>query len=127
MASQSACSFEFEITPDNRVMIISLCGKLDPLAAEELAPQLEEARRLGIRRFVFDMGRLEYLGSLGLRLFVSLHNQVKADGAVVLGNLTPSVRTFLEMTKLNRVLRFYPTRREAIDALDAVATPLPRG
>jgi len=105
------------LDPDTRVMVISLTGKLDPLATEELTPELDKAYQTGVRRFVFDLSRLEYVGSLGLRLFVGLHHRVRGEGAVVLCAPTPAVLTILDMTKLNRVLRFYPTRHGAIDAL----------
>jgi anti-sigma B factor antagonist len=116
MTSQSVFAFECELDPDTRVMTISLVGKLDPLATEELTPCVEDAFQSGVRRFVFDLSRLSYVGSLGLRLFVGLHNRLRGQGAVALSNPTSPVLTILDMTKLNRVLRYYPTRREAIDA-----------
>ena len=116
MPSQSVCEFTIESNPDTRVTVISLVGKLDPVATEELSPPLDEAYRAGCRRFVFDLSRLDYVGSLGLRLFVGLHNRVRGEGTVVLCCPTPAVLTILDMTKLNRVLRYYPTRHEAIDA-----------
>lgn len=116
MAAQSTYAFACELTPDNQVLVVSLVGKMDPLVAEQLSPHVEQAFLAGVRRFVFDMTRLDYVGSLGLRLFVDLHNRVKGGGAVVLCHPTTPVRTILEMTKLNRYLRSYPTRREAVDA-----------
>jgi anti-sigma B factor antagonist len=117
MTTQSVCAFEFEYTRDRRVLVVALRGKLDPLAVEELTPKVEEAYREGARRFVFDLTRLDYAGSLALRLFVGLHNRVKGEGAVVLCNPSAALRSLLELTKVNQVLRLYPTRAEAIDAI----------
>ncbi len=114
--SQAVFEFAFDVDPATRVMIVSLVGKLDAAAAEELAPHVEEAYQSGATRFVFDLRRLDYVGSLGLRVFVGLHNRLRGRGAVVLSNPTVPVLTILDMTKLNHVLRYYPTRREAIDA-----------
>ncbi|MBN9121315.1 MAG: STAS domain-containing protein [Planctomycetes bacterium] len=116
MTSKTSFAFGFESDPDARVVVISLVGKLDPMATEELTPRVEEAFQAGARRFVFDLSRLDYVGSLGLRLFVALHNRVRGQGAVALSNPTAPVLTILDMTKLNRVLRHYPTRHEAVDA-----------
>jgi anti-anti-sigma factor len=116
MSSQSGCTFALESDPGSRVTVVSLVGKLDPLATEELSPHLDAAYAAGYRRFVFDLSRLDYVGSLGLRLFVGLHNRVRGEGAVALCCPTSPVLTILDMTKLNRVLRYYPTRHEAIDA-----------
>src|SRR5690349_21072615 len=116
MATQPECAFEFEYTPDRRVLVIALRGKLDPLAVEELTPKVEEEYRAGARRFVFDLTHLDYVGSLGLRLWVGLYSRVKGEGAVVFANPSGRLRSVLELTKVNHVLRLYPTRAEAIDA-----------
>lgn len=122
MTTQSVCAFALETDPVSRVTIVTVSGKLDPVAAEDMAPVLDEAFRAGARRFVFDLSELVYVGSLGLRLFVGLHNRVRAaggPGGVVLSSPTNTVLKILDMTKLTSVLRYYPTRHEAIDALGA--------
>ncbi len=108
--------FEFDFTLDRRVLVIALRGKLDPLAVEELQPRIDDQYQAGVRRFVFDMTRLDYAGSLALRLLVGLHNKVKGEGAVVLCSPPAGLRQVFEMTRVNQVLRIYPTRAEAIDA-----------
>jgi anti-anti-sigma factor len=110
-----ACRFEF--TPDNRAVVIALAGKLDPAAVEELHPQIQEVYGAGVRRFVFDLSRLEHAGSLGLRLMVGLANQVKGEGAVAVCNPTEAVRRVFEMTRITDVLREYPSRAEALAAI----------
>ena len=117
MTPQPVCAFEFDFTPDGRVLVIGVCGKLDPPAVEELTPRVDDAYRGGARRFVFDLSRLDYAGSLALRLFVGLHNRVRGEGAVVLCNPTAALRSVLELTRVNQVLRLYPSRAEAIDAV----------
>lgn len=116
MTTGPVCAFEFQFTPDGRVAVVALRGKLDPPAVEELTPRVEEAYRAGARRFVFDLTHLAYAGSLAIRLFVGLHNRVKGEGAVVLCNPSAPLRSVLELTRVNRVLRIHPTRAEAIDA-----------
>jgi anti-anti-sigma factor len=117
MTPQPVCVFAFETDPNSRVTVISLTGQLDPVATDELAPRIDEAVRAGARRFVFDLSGLVYVGSMGLQLFLSLHNRLRGEGAVALSGLTPPVLAVLDVTKLSRVLRHYPTRREAIDAV----------
>ena len=107
----------FEIDDDTRVVIVSLAGNLDSVAVEELHPQVQELVRAGYRRYVFDMMGLEYVGSLGLRLIVGLANQLKGDGAVALCHATGGVRSVIEMTKVDQVLRTYTTREDAAEAV----------
>jgi anti-anti-sigma factor len=110
-----ACRFAF--TPDNRAVVVALEGRLDPEAVQELHPQVQEVYRAGVRRFVFDLAKLEHAGSLGLRLLLGLQNQVKGDGRVALCNPTPAVTELLGMMKLQEVLPVYASREEALAAV----------
>jgi anti-sigma B factor antagonist len=110
----------FEIDDDTPVVVVSLTGNLDSVAVEELHPQVQELVRAGYRRFVFDMMELAYVGSLGLRLIVGLANQLKGDGAVAMCHATAGVRSVIEMTKVDQVLRTFATRDEAAEAVRKV-------
>jgi anti-anti-sigma factor len=107
----------FEIDDTTRVVVVSLGGKLDPIGVEDLHPQVQELVRAGFKRFVFDLSALDYVGSLGLRLFVGLHNQVKGEGAVALCDPKAGVASVLDLTKVGQVLRTFPTRADAVDAV----------
>ena len=119
MPKQPTFDCPFEFTPDNRAVVISLVGKLDPEAVDELHPQVQEVYRAGVRRFVFDLTHLEYAGSLGLRLLVGLANQVRGEGAVAVCCPTEAVRAVLTMTKLTRLLPEHPSREGALAAVTA--------
>ncbi|MBP3958983.1 STAS domain-containing protein [Gemmata sp. G18] len=114
MSKKPAFTSQFEFTPDNRAVVIALIGKLDPVAVDELHPQIQEVYRAGLRRFVFDLTNLEFAGSLGLRLLVGLQNQVRGEGAVTVCNPTDEVLSMLTLTKLTQVLPNYPNRDEAL-------------
>jgi anti-anti-sigma factor len=103
--------YDFEV--ESRLVVVALTGNLDSGAVEGLHPQIQELVRAGYRRFVIDMMGLEYLGSLGLRLIVGLANQLKADGAVALCNATAGVRSVIELTKVDQVLKTHATREKA--------------
>jgi anti-anti-sigma factor len=113
-----ACRFHF--TPDNSAVVIALSGRLDPDAVQELHPQIQEVYRAGVRRFVFDLSQLQHAGSLGLRLFLALHNQVKGEGGVALCRPAPPVASLLEMMKLHEVLPVHDTHDEALAATGTV-------
>ena len=117
MGEQEAFSSRFEIDAEKRVCVVSLAGTLDPVAVDDLHPQVQELIRAGFRRFVFDLSKLEYMGSLGLRLLLGLANQLKGDGSMVLCSVTEGVRSIFEMTKVDHVLRICSSRTEAVDAL----------
>lgn len=117
MSLQKAFESRFEFAHGSRTAVIALRGSLHPDAVEQLEPKVQELFRAGVRRFVFDLSHLDHTGSLGLRLFVGLHNQVRGEGAVVLCRTSPPIQTLLEITKLTKLLRHYPTLAEAVDAV----------
>jgi len=110
-------SSRFEIDDASRVCVISLAGTLDPIAVDDLHPQIQELVRAGYNRFVFDLSDLEHVGSLGLRLMVGLATQVKGEGSVSLCDLKDGVRSVIEMTHIDKVLRTFRSRAEAVGAI----------
>jgi anti-anti-sigma factor len=100
MAEQEQFASRFEIDAENRICVVSLAGTLDPVAVDDLHPQVQELVRAGFHRFVFDLSQLEHMGSLGLRLLLGLANQLKGGGSVVLCSVSGGVRSIFEMTKL---------------------------
>jgi|GEM_PF-6067815 len=47
MSPQAVCAFALETDPVSQVTVVTVSGKLDPVAAEDLAPALDEAYRAG--------------------------------------------------------------------------------
>lgn len=117
MNPQSAFTSRFEIDDASRIVTVSLTGNFDPVAVEDLHPQVQELVRAGYRRFLFDLSQLQHIGSLGLRLLVGLHNQLKPDGAVALCALSGKIQSIVDLTKVNHVLRIYANAYDAADAL----------
>ena len=103
--------------PSGKVCVVEVTGKLDMVAAGEFEALLEAQYRAGARHFVLDLGGLEYVGSLGLQAFIRLANRVRGAGAVALCEVAAPVRQLLELTKATQVLKLYPSRADAIDAV----------
>jgi anti-sigma B factor antagonist len=120
MSGHAAFASRFEIDDPSRVVVVSLSGDLDPGAVEDLHPQIQELVWAGYRRFVFDLSELSHLGSIALRLFVALANQLKGDGSVVLCAVGERIRALIDLTGVDRILRSYPTRADAVEAVREV-------
>ena len=99
------------------ICVVLLSGKIDALAAEELQTALRELLTQGHSRYVFDLAALDYIGSLGLGVLVAFRNDPRVNGGVVFCNTTPFVRSTLQVTKLDKHFRMYPSRADAIDAI----------
>jgi anti-anti-sigma factor len=71
---------------------------------------------------VIDLGAVEYLSSVGLRVLMLASKQVKAQGgALAVADLQPVVREIFEISRFNLVLEVFPTLREALAKLSPAA------
>ena len=96
---------------------------LDNPALQEFAEQiLLEAKQADPPCVLLDLSRTEYIGSQFVEVLVRVWQRLKKRG----GTLSLcGVRSFclevLTVTRLNQVWAVYPSRRAALDALDASA------
>lgn len=117
-AMSDTFSYETRTDPTGAVCVVALAGSLDPEGAEQLGPALNALCDAGRQRFVLDLSRLEYVGSLGLRALLVLSSRLRPSGGVVaLAAASARVEQVLDVTRLNAILRRYPTVDDAIDAV----------
>ncbi|WP_437191198.1 STAS domain-containing protein [Planctomicrobium sp. SH527] len=69
---------------------------------------------------VFDLGQVNYFGSVFMALLVRCHKQVRIRGGVmVLCAVHPLVRDLLHTTALDTLWAIYDTQEEALEAIGA--------
>jgi anti-anti-sigma factor len=80
---------------------LALAGRLDSLTAPELDAALDRLLGdTGITRLVFDLSKLEYLSSAGIRCFIRARKAIEPRGGkVAVVNPQPAVRKVLEIVK----------------------------
>lgn len=66
-------------TVENGKVILSVDGRLDTVTAPELAAAIAEIED-GVKELVFDFSELEYVSSAGLRVILSTHKKLDAEG-----------------------------------------------
>lgn len=90
-------------------------GRLDHAQAFALEDKLDQVIKGGICKFIFDLSKLDYLSSSGLRVFISLIKKVHENkGRIVFCALPPSVANLIEMVALQSDLEIFPTLFEAL-------------
>ena len=100
-------------------------GRIDHATAEPfkaaLAPHLVTCAA-GRDRLVLDLGRVEYISSVGLRVLMLASKQAKMQGgSLAVTDLQPVVREIFEISRFNLVLEVFPTLREALAKLSPPA------
>ena len=85
--------------------VIALDGELDLASAPDLAELAEELVRNGAGNIIVDAERLSFCDSSGLRILVSIANDLRPiGGRVAIVNPQPIVLRVLELTGLDRTV-----------------------
>ena len=85
-------------------LTVALEGRLDTTTA----PKLEEELRgsvAGVSRLVFDLAKLEYVSSAGLRVLLAMQKLMNRQGAMLLRNVIEAVMEVFEVTGFSDILR----------------------
>ena len=86
------------INKNDRVLEVSVEGKLDAITSEEFLQKIEQALT-GIDSIEIDCTGLEYISSAGLRALIALSNDLgDEDGAIRLRNVGEQVADVLKLT-----------------------------
>lgn len=95
--------------------VVRLDGRLDLVSAGEAKQRLVEAVDGGQRRLVVDMANVDFVDSSGLGAIVGVLKAARqAGGDLRIARPTSQLRSILELTMLDRVLRPYETVEEAL-------------
>lgn len=90
---------------DGQVVTISLSGKImgDPMQTRMFYGTIAEFLSLNKRQFLIDLGKVDWVNSIGLGMLLSAHKSaLQAGGKVILCNVH-HIESLLSMTNLLRV------------------------
>jgi anti-sigma B factor antagonist len=71
----------------------------------------------GGHHLVVDLAGVEFVDSTGLSALLSMLKRLPPDGALALAGSRPPVVELMKLTRLDRVLRLFPTVESAVEAL----------
>jgi anti-anti-sigma factor len=99
-------AFEVRIEGDARVVVV---GELDMATAPHLTSALDAVARAEPERVVVDLASVSFLDSSGLAaLFLAQARLQEGGGVLVLGPISTSVRSVLQMAGLERAFVVEP-------------------
>ena len=74
---------EVKVTKEAAATVAALIGRLDTLAAQEIAPQMDELKNVD-GTLILDCTELSYISSSGLRIFLTLRKAAAEKGGKVI-------------------------------------------
>ncbi|TFV55800.1 anti-sigma factor antagonist [Mycobacterium sp. PS03-16] len=95
-------------------VVVTVQGEVDSLSVETLTTHLSSARESALghpeQLVIIDLSAVSYFGSAALNAVLSCHEDGSAEGTTVLLVADqPYVLQPIEITRLDRVLKTYPT------------------
>ncbi len=84
-------------------IVISLAGRLDTITAPELEEQLASGLD-DMEKLTFDMEKLEYISSAGLRVLLSAQKKMSKKGGMIVKNVSEEVMEIFEVTGFADIL-----------------------
>ena len=78
-------------------------GRLDTSSAPQLDSELNNSLE-GVKELVFDLAKLEYLSSAGLRVFLSTQKKMNKQGKMIIKNVNSTIMEIFEITGFLEIL-----------------------
>jgi len=106
-----------ETTQHGDVVLIAIEGTIDTLTADEISTHFEEQIAGGHTRLVVDLTDVDYLASTGLRLLLTIMNQVREKGGdLKLLEPNENVRRIMDLTGIFTLIDVHPDAESAIES-----------
>ena len=90
-------------TKEGNALALALEGRLDTMTAPQLEAALKEALP-GVEQLTFDLEKLEYISSAGLRVLLSAQKTMNRQGIMKVKNANEMILEIFEVTGFADIL-----------------------
>jgi len=98
-------------------LVISISGELDTTTTPELEAVLAQESQSNPKTYIFDLADMDYISSVGLRVFLANLKKVKgAGGRMLLAGLNEEVQEVFDMAGFASLFEIHPALAEAKSA-----------
>ena len=84
-------------TQEGTTLTVALEGRLDTVTAPQLEGELRTAIS-DVKELVFDLEKLDYVSSAGLRVLLSAQKVMNRQGSMTIRNVKPEIMDIFEVT-----------------------------
>ena len=106
---------EISATKSGQVTSLELIGRLDANTSGPAQAKIAQFIDAGEMNLAFDLSRVEYISSAGLRVFMMAAKRVKAGGGkLVLHSAPPHIRELFDIAGLSEIFGLCASREEAL-------------
>lgn len=114
---------EISEAKSREVLLVGLKGRLDAASSGAVEKRLLELIQDGEKWIVLDLGQLDYISSIGLRVFMVTAKRLKTvKGGVVVCSLQSSIEQVFKISGFGRIFSIFPDRDAALTELTAASS-----
>lgn len=100
---------------NSKTSVIDIEGDVNAASETALMNAYAEASSGGARSIILNFGKLDYMNSSGIGLLVTVLVRANRAGQKLMAyGLSDHYQHIFELTRLNEVIRIYPTETEAV-------------
>jgi anti-sigma B factor antagonist len=102
-----------KVEPD--IAVLEMTGRITMGSdSQQIEWELAELLKGNHKKVIFDLTEVTFLDSTGIGILVMCHARLKkAGGALCIAGARGIVEETLDLTSVNKIVRFYPTAAEA--------------
>ena len=109
---------EIVVTNESDIFIFSIQGRLDAVSVPELEERLNQWFEQSETKMIFDLDRLDYISSAGLRVFLTTAKKMKArSGKLCMARLRENVKNVFTISGFIALIPAFDTLGAAQDAI----------
>ena len=106
---------EISVAKDVEITTIALKGRLDAATSRPVEERLLQLVDAGERQMIIDLGELDYISSVGLRVLLLVAKRLnQVQGRVVICSLQESVRQVFDIAGFTTLFSLYESRDQAL-------------
>ncbi len=100
-------------------LVIKIAGEFDMVTAEEFRRLVDpELDRRQIRNLVINLGGVSFIDSSGLGVIIGRYKKLSQSGGKLwIAAARPPVRKILELSGLQKIIQFYESEKQALEAV----------
>lgn len=103
---------------DGVLVVSPQARRLDASVAGAFRDRVSHCIQSGHNKVVLDLAEVQFMDSSGLTALISVLKAVSVNGgSMVISGVDSNLSSLFQLTRLNKVLRVYPSVREASQAL----------
>ncbi len=103
----------------NGVFVIELEGRLDIQYADNLGQSIIDVVDTGEKYLLFDLKKLKFMDSSGLRIFIGLKRQLsELKGDVKIVNMNSNIKKVFETVELDKHFEIFTDFKKAVSSFN---------